>query len=216
MSKYVASLPTTLYLETFKDVSQAWASNKVDEDIFLKMEDPKTNVNITFKVDNDYTVKNKFVTQALGAILQLRLQETLREEEGGVYSPRAYAFLQKEPKFLSHMSVNFDCNPDLAEKLIGIVHNELSKIADGNIKQDDLHKTLTSYKKQRDQSKSNNSYDMDLLTTFYRDGYNMNDPQNFENIVNNITIADIQALARKLQEKGKSFEIVFKPKKETE
>ncbi|WP_299554150.1 M16 family metallopeptidase [Seonamhaeicola sp.] len=211
LSKYMASLPTTTDTETFKDVSQSWASDRVDEDVFLPMEDPKTNVNMAFKIASDYTVKNKFVTQALGAIMQLRLQETLREEEGGVYSPRAYAFLNKEPKVLSYMSVSFDCNPDLAEKLIGIVYNELSKMASGDIKQDDLDKTLTSYKKQREQAKSNNSYDMTLLTTFYRDGYNMNAPENFEAIVNNITIKDIQALAKKLQEKGKSFEIVFKP-----
>ena len=211
LEKYIASLPTTKDTETFKDVSQSWASDNVDEDVFLKMEDPKTNVNIHFKIENYYTVKNKFVTEALGAIMQLRLQETLREEEGGTYSPRARAFLNKAPKVLSYMSISFDCNPAMAENLIGMVHDELAKITKGDIKQEDLDKTLTSYKKQREQAKSNNRYDMTLLTTFYRDGYNMNDPKNFENVINSITIKDIQTLAKRLQEKGKSFEIVFKP-----
>ncbi|MGS0524398.1 M16 family metallopeptidase [Zobellia nedashkovskayae] len=84
LEKYVASLPTINNKELFKDVTQEWASNKVDQDIFLAMEDPKTNVNIAFKMDYDYSVKNEFVTRALGAIIQLRLTETLREEEGGV------------------------------------------------------------------------------------------------------------------------------------
>ena len=214
LSKYIASLPTTNDTEIFKDVSQPWVSNKVDEDIFMPMEDPKTNVNMAFKIANDYTVKNQFITRALGAIMQLRLQETLREEEGGVYSPSARAFLTKEPKKLSYLSIKFDCNPDLAEKLIAIVHTELSKMAAGDIKEDDLDKTLASYKKSREQSKSNNAYDMRLLTTFYRDGYNMNDPKNFEDIVNKITTKDIQALAKKLQGEGKSYEIVFKPETE--
>ena len=211
LSKYIASLPTTTDTETFKDVSQNWASDKIDENVYLKMEDPKTNVNFAFKVQNDYTVKNLFITKALGAIMQLRLQETLREKEGGVYSPSAYAFLNKEPKEQSYLSMKFDCNPDLAEKLIGIVHNELTKMSKGDINQEDLDKTLTSYKKSREQSKSNNAYDMTLLTTFYRDGYNMNDTKNFEDVVNNITIKDIQVLAKRLQDNGESFEIVFKP-----
>ena len=211
LSKYMASLPTTTDTETFKDEYQKWASDKVDKDIFLAMEDPKTNVNMAFKIANNFTVKNQFVTRALGAIMQLRLTETLREEEGGVYSPRAQAYVNKEPAEQSYLSITFDCNPDLAEKLIGIVHSELSKIANGDIKQEDLDKTLTSYKKSREQSKSNNAYDMTLLTTFYRDGYNMNATKNFEDVVNNITKKDIQNLAKKLQEKGKSFEIVFKP-----
>ncbi|OEK08953.1 peptidase M16 [Flavivirga aquatica] len=213
LSKYIASLPTTSDKETFKDVSQEWVSNKIDKDVFLKMEDPTTNINIAFKVKNNYSVKNQFVTSATGAIMQLRLTETLREEEGGVYSPSAKAYLYKEPKTLSYLSVKFDCNPDLAEKLINIVHSELSKLAKGEINQEDLNKTLNSYKKSREQSKSNNSYDMTLLTTFYRDGYNMNDPKNFEDIVNSITTKDIQVLAKKLQQKGKAFEIVFKPAK---
>ncbi|MDE3742778.1 M16 family metallopeptidase [Maribacter polysaccharolyticus] len=214
LSKYIASLPTTTNTETYKDVAASWNSSKVDEDIFLPMEDPKTNVNIAFKIINDYTVKNKLVTQALGDILQLRLTETLREEEGGVYSPRAQAFLTKAPKVLSYLSVGFDCNPELAEKLIGIVHGELSKLAIGDIKQEDLDKTLTSYKKSREQSKSNNNYDMALLTTFFRDGYNMDESKNFEDVIKGIGKKDIKTLAKQLLKKGKSYEIVFKPLKE--
>ena len=213
LSKYVASLPTTDVKENFKDNNVTWKSNKVDEDVFLAMEDPKTSVNIAFKVANDYTVKNKFVTSALGDIMQLRLTETLREEEGGVYSPRASAFLTKEPKIQSYMSVKFDCNPDLAEKLIGIVHSELAKLAKGDIRDEDLQKTLTNYKKVREQAKNKNGYDMSLLTTFYRDGYNINEAKNFEDIINNISKKDIQALTKELISKGESFEIVFKPKK---
>ena len=178
----------------------------------MKKKDPKTSVNMAFKVQSDYNIKNKFVASALGDIMQLRLTETLREQEGGVYSPSAGAFLVKEPKSLSYLSVRFDCNPDLAERLIGIVHNELSKITSGDIKQEDLQKVLTNYKKVREQSKNKNSYDMNLLTTFYRDGYNMNESKNFEDIVNNITEKDIEALAKRMQQEGKSFEIVFKPK----
>lgn len=211
LSTYIASLPTTTATETFKDVTPAWVARKTDKDIYLAMEDPKTHVNISFKVANDYTIKNKYVTQALGAILQLRLTEKLREEEGGVYSPRAQAFLIKEPKVLSYLSIKFDCNPELAEKLIGIVHDELLKLTKGNIRQEDLEKTLTSYNKAREQSKSYNNYDMTLLTTFYRDGYNINDPKNFEEIISDISEKDIQNLANQLKEKGSSFEIVFKP-----
>lgn len=212
LAKYLASLPSSNEKENFKDNNVNWKSNKVDEDVFLAMEDPKTSVNMAFKVQSDYNIKNKFVASALGDIMQLRLTETLREQEGGVYSPSAGAFLVKEPKSLSYLSVRFDCNPDLAERLIGIVHNELSKITSGDIKQEDLQKVLTNYKKVREQSKNKNSYDMNLLTTFYRDGYNMNESKNFEDIVNNITEKDIEALAKRMQQEGKSFEIVFKPK----
>ena len=212
LEKYIASLPTASFRENFRDNNVQWQSDKIDEDIFLTMEDPKTNVNIAFKIANKYTVKNKFITKALGDILDLRFTEILREQEGGVYSPSVRAYLKKEPKQISYVSIKFDCNPSLAEKLIAIVHAEFSKIAKGEIKDGDLQKTLANYKKERAQAKNNNGYDMNLLVTFYRDGYNMEDPKNFENIINAISKKDIQKLAKKMLKKGKSYEIIIKPK----
>ena len=213
LATYIASLPTSKTKETFKDNNPEWQSNKIDEDIYIAMEDPKTAVNISMKKASDFSVKNSLLIDALGDIMQLRLTETLRENEGGVYSPSVRGFLIKEPKTTSYLTVDFDCNPDLAEKLIGIVHEELSKISKGDVNQTDLDKTLTNFLKEREQFKDKNAYSMSLLTTFYRDGYNMDIPENFENIVNKINAKDIQNLASDLLKDGKSFEIVFKPKK---
>lgn len=212
LAKYIASIPTSKNKETFKDTKTEWISNKIDKDIHVAMEDPKTAVNISIKKSTDFSIKNKIAIQALGDIMQLRLTETLRENEGGVYSPSAMGYLIKEPKTLSFLSIDFDCNPDLAEKLIAIVHTELFKIANGDFNPIDLDKTLTNFLKEREQDKSQNAFSMNLLTTFYRDGYNINDAENFENIVNKISKKNIQTLAKELLMNGKSFEIVFKPK----
>lgn len=213
LATYIASLPTSKTKETFKDNYPEWQSDKIDKDIYIAMEDPKTSVNISIKKTSDFSVKNSILIDALGDIMQLRLTETLRENEGGVYSPKVRGFLNKEPKTASYLTVDFDCNPDLAEKLIDIVHEEISKISKGDVKQTDLDKTLTNFLKEREQFKDKNAYSMSLLTTFYRDGYNMDSPENFESIVNKINAKDMQNLAADILKDGKSFEIVFKPKK---
>ncbi|WP_234418161.1 M16 family metallopeptidase [Aquimarina aquimarini] len=212
LAKYVASLPVKNTKEKFKDNDLQWVNKKIDKDIYINMEDPKTNVNISLKIPLEYTIKNRLLTGALSDILQLRLTETLREEEGGVYSPRAIGSMQKEPKSQSSISVSFDCNPDLAEKLITIVHTELNKIATGKINQEDLDKTLTNFLKEREQAKSYNSYDMQSLLSFYRDGYNRNDPKNFENIVTKISQKDIQEFTKEMLKNADTYEVVFKPK----
>ena len=212
LEKYIASIPTTNSKESFKDIKAQWKSKRVDEDIYMKMEDPKTNVNIAFKAKEKYTPANLVAARALGDILQLRLTERLREDEGGVYSPSVWARLLKEPKSQVYLSTTFDCNPNLAEKLIKIVHEELGKIAKGNILTVDLEKIRTNFLKEREQAKNNNSYDMNLLTVFYRDGYNMNEAKNFEQIVKNLSKKEIKKIAKRAK-RGQSFEIVFKPKK---
>ena len=54
---------------------------------------------------------------------------------------------------------------------------------------------------------------MSLLKNAVLEGYNMNDPKNYENIINSITTKDLKNIAKKLLKNSKSYEIVFKPKK---
>ncbi len=212
LEKYIASIPTNNVKEDWKDNSTPWISGKIDKDVYLKMEDPKSSVRISYKNDYTYSLRNALLARAFGDILDLRYTETLREEEGGTYGASTSAGLSKRPLQKASVSVNFDCNPEKVETLIAIVHEEINKIANGNIIQVDLDKTLTNYLKERKQQKDYNSYDMRLLTRFYREDYNMNDSKNFEDIVNSITVKDIQNFAETLLKDAKSYEIVFKPK----
>jgi zinc protease len=45
------------------------------------------------------------------------------------------------------------------------------------------------------------------------EGYNMNDPKNYEEIIKSIKIEDLKKIAKTLLKDSKSYEIVFKPKK---
>ena len=176
------------------------------------MEDPKSTVRISYKNDYEFNLKNSLIARALGDILQLRFTETLREEEGGTYGASAFARVSRRPVQEASISVNFDCNPDKVESLVAIVHQEIQKISNGIIKQEDLDKATTNYLKDRKQQKDYNRYQMRLLTNYFREGYNMNDSKNFEDIVNSITAKDVQNFTQKLLKNAKQYEIVVKPK----
>lgn len=211
LEMYIASIPTTKTREQWKDNSSPWQKDMIDKDIFLKMEDPKTSVRITYKNEHKYSIEKAIIASALKDVLQLRFTDTLREEEGGTYGANVSASLSKRPKEEASLFVSFDCNPDKAESLIKIVHSEIEKISKGDIQQSDLDKTLANYLKDRKQQKDYNSYDMSWLTTFYREGYDLNDTKNFEDIINAIKKEDIQNFTKALLANSKSYEIVFKP-----
>ena len=54
---------------------------------------------------------------------------------------------------------------------------------------------------------------MRVLSNYFEEGYNMNDPKNFEDIVKAVTAKDIQEFADSVFEKADSMEVVFKPLK---
>jgi zinc protease len=213
LEKYIASIPTTTVNENWKNNATSWKSNAIDKDVFLEMEDPKTSVRFVVKNDMKYSLKNSLLMRAVGDILQLRYTESLREEEGGTYGASSRGSISKRPSQEASISVSFDCDPALAEKLIAIVHKEIDDLKNGTIQQADLDKTLTNYLKEREERKNYNSYQMSLLKNDVLEGYNMNDPKNYQSIVNSITTKDIQNIVKKLMRNSKSYEIVFKPKK---
>ncbi|MGB0890922.1 MAG: M16 family metallopeptidase [Flavobacteriaceae bacterium] len=213
LATYLASMPTNKDKESWKDNSSKWIANTIDKDVFLKMEDPKSSVRISYKNEFEYSLKNNLTARVLGSILGLRYMETLREDEGGTYGANAFANVIKRPVAQANLWVQFDCNPEKVETLVSIVHNEINKIAKGNILEEDLAKIKNNLLKEHKQQKGYNRYDMRLLKTFYREGYNMDKSENFEDIVNGITTNDIKTFTKTLLKDVKSYEIVIKPMK---
>lgn len=211
LEKYIAGIATAGNKEQWKDNSVSWMAPNTAKTVHLKMADPKTSVEICYKNSLNYSLKNQILARTVGDMLRLRYNETLREEEGGTYGASTMGGMSKRPLQEAFVMVKFDCNPDKADKLISIVHQEINKIATGEINQTDLDKTLANYLKDRKQEKDLNTYDMELLTNFYREDYNMEKPENFESIVKSITKKDLTAFTAMLLKKAKSYEIVFKP-----
>jgi zinc protease len=211
LKKYIASIPDINRKETWKDNTIKRTADKIDKDIYVKMETPKSTVNVNFENECPYSLKNEIVAKTFADVLTLRYTASLREEEGGTYGAGVWASISKRPTQKGTLDISFDCDAAKVEKLIPIVYKEIAKIKEGEIKQEDLDKTIANYLKSRKESKEFNSYDMNLLVNYFRNGYNMNDTENYENIVSKLRVKDIKEFAEKLTKGARSYEIVYKP-----
>ncbi|WP_066220057.1 M16 family metallopeptidase [Formosa haliotis] len=211
LETYIASIPSKNTQEEYKDTGVDWVSNQIKKQIFIDMEAPKANVNIVYKKELPYSRNNVIYTNVLGDILQLRVTETVREAEGGAYSPSARASFERQPQSQAIVSFSFDCNPDMADHLVAIVNGELEKIAQGIINKDDLEKIRINFLKEHEQAKNKNGFDMQLLTRYYRFDENLNDPKYFTTIVKKMSKTDIQNMAKHILNGGQSYQVVFKP-----
>ncbi len=213
LEKYIASINGIKRKEKFKTEIPKWTSNKIDHDVFIKMETAKSSVRIAFLKDYTYNQRNKILASFLGDILDLRYTESLREKEGGTYGAGVDSGIDKLPISKANLEINFDCDADKVEHLLPIVYQEIDKIKKGEIVSEDLEKTKTNYLKEKEDGKNFNRYSNYLLYSYFVDGINMNDPNNYENIVKSITAKDIQDFTNSFLNKADSYEIVFKPLK---
>ncbi len=216
LENFIASIPTTNKKEQWKDNTVAWQDEKIKKEILMPMENAKGTVHINVKKEMPYSLKDKFLISTLGKLLQLRYTTTLREEEGGTYGASANAELTKKPRPSASISVDFDCNPDLVDKLVSIVHEEMEKMKNGIIDEKDLEKTKKELLKEREDSKNNMDYDINAMKNYVLEGYNMELPENFEHIVTGINKNQIQDIAKRILTNNQSYEIVFKPLKQVD
>ena len=210
MTQYLASISTTADREEWKDNYHPWLKPQIKKEVYLEMATPKNIVNIRFTNRMDVSTKDQYLARVLGSILQLRYTESLREDEGGTYGASARAGVSREPRPTGSLSVNFECNPDLRHKLVALVYEEIEKIKSGEVREDDFDKIIRSVLKDRVDAKNNMSYDFGVVKTFVDWGYNMDAPENFEDLVNSITKQDVQEMAKRITS-GDSFEFVFVP-----
>ncbi|MEN2487086.1 insulinase family protein [Flavobacterium sp. B11] len=213
LEKYIASINGIKRKEKFKTDIPKWTSNKIDRDVFIKMETPKSSVRISFLKDLAFSQKNRILVSYLSDVLTLRYTESLREKEGGTYGAQVRGTMDKLPISKANLQINFDCDADKVEHLLPIVYQEIDKIKKGEIAAEDIEKTRTNYLKSREDSKNFNSYSMNLIYNYFENDYNMNDPATYVDIVKSITAKDIQEFANSFLNKADSYEVVFKPLK---
>jgi zinc protease len=212
--KYIGSLTNLPRKETWTDRNIEGPKGKTVREIEIPLEVKKANVNVIFNAKMDYTPEQNLLLSVFRDILNLRYLEEIREKEGGTYGVRVSANSSKFPKAEKSVQLMFDTDPEKAQHLKSIIYREIEKIAQNGPTAEDLDKAVKNLQKNREQSKLHNSYWMQALSTYYTYAYNPAADENFEKILEKMTVAQVQQFAKSLTAKADVIDIIFKPKAE--
>lgn len=212
--KYIGSLTNLPRKETWIDRNVEGPKGKTVREIEIPLEVKKATVSVNFNAKMDYTPEQNLLLSIFRDILNLRYIEEIREKEGGTYGVRVSANSSKFPKAEKSVQLMFDTDPEKAQHLKSIIYREIDKIAQNGPTAEDLDKAVKNLQKNREQSKLHNSYWMQALNTYYTYSYNPAAAENFENILEKVTAAQVQQLAKTLLAKADVVDIIFKPKGE--
>ena len=212
--KYIGSLTNLPREETWIDRKIEHPKGKVTREIEIPLEVKKATVSINFNADMEYNSEQNILFSVLRDILNLRYTEEIREKEGGTYGVRVSASSSKFPKEEKSLSLTFDTDPEKAQHLKSIVYSEIDKIAANGPTTEDLDKAVKNIQKNREQSKLHNNYWLQALNTFYTYSVNTDAPENFEQILEKMTVSQVQQLVKSFLAKADVVDIIFKPKPE--
>lgn len=211
--KYIGSLTDHPRTESWKDNNVTFPSGKTEKQIPVSMQTEKANVVVIFNNDSDHNPKNNLITEVIRGILRIRYTEEIREKEGGTYGVGVSSQSEKFPKPKKTLQMSFDTDPERAEYLKSILYREIDQLVSEGPSFDDFDKVIKNMQKEREQSKPNNSYWMNVLAGFYQLGINGDASENFEKILENMTTEDVRKFAGEYFKGPNVVDIIFVPLK---
>jgi zinc protease len=213
LESYLASLPSTEEVSSFRDVGLRPANGPLKKEV-QKGTEPKSMIRIFWNGETKYSLEEQLKVQALVEIMNLKIIETLREELIGIYGGGMYGALNKFPYGHYSFGVTLPCGPENVDKLIEATFKEIEKVRTNGPAEADLNKVKETWKQQHLVNLKDNSFwARHILQSEELDS----DPArilSYTQRVDALTPKDVQAAARKYLDANKYLQFVLNPEQE--
>jgi zinc protease len=214
LEQYLGALPSINRKEKGKDVGVKYGVNGGVKDIKKGLA-PQANVYIGFMQEGNFTQEQRHRLQSMSSVLNIMVRENLREEKGGVYSPRVSASVQTEPRGLADMFVFFQCAPEDVDELVKAVKEEIKDLQTNGPSEENFNKIRETQRRTRESNLEKNRFWMNTLTEYYSENKDLKEIKAYENLIETITKEDIQKAANQYLDLDKAIIVTVKPEKET-
>lgn len=171
LPKYLGNLPTTGRQESWKDPQAALTTGRIDSTI-IKGSDPKARVDLTWHGEFDYSdATQRYEFYTMGAYLNTRLRENLREDLAAVYGVNLNTLLLPLPQQIYRINLSFECDPTRVDELIAAVTQEIALLQRGEIDLTALKNIFEIQRQERKEGLQQNNFWMQQLSV--RAQYNL-------------------------------------------
>jgi zinc protease len=196
IEKYLGALPSINRKETFKDVEPEFPEGITVFD-YAGNSEYQSNIGIYMKGDFDNTFEERMKFYVMMNILSIKLRETLRDDQGGVYGVYAEGDINRLPKDQYSILINWSCNPENSKKLIQLVFDEMNKLKTKSTDRATLNKIKKQIILQRENAENQNDFWMAVLKNNLQYDEPVRLYEEYKEFIQSITKEDIQKAANK-------------------
>jgi len=210
--KYIASLPASGKAAAPRDLKINIPTGIIEKKVY-KGTEPKATVNMVFSGDFEFSFENKLKMDALKECLQIRLNERLREEEGGVYSPNIRMNFTKLPAERFSATIAFGCAPQNVDKLVASALDEIDKIKSSGPLQINLDKFKAEDRRYTETALRTNGFWLGYLSAQLQYQENLDQINDYNPMINSITTTDVKNTANRYLTGRNFIKLVLLPEK---
>ncbi|MDX1939616.1 MAG: insulinase family protein, partial [Saprospiraceae bacterium] len=215
LTKYLGNLPSIQRKETWRDINADLTPGRIDTTI-VRGQAPKAIVELTWHGAFDFNNRNaRYHFSSMLELLRIKLRESLREEQGGVYGVRVSGTASKIPKEDYFITISFQCEPGQTDSLIQAAYTEIKQIQANGAAEKDLQKIRETQKQTRLKSLKENGFWSGQIALRYQYGLPLDGIlyEEYEKIVDQLDSQSIKNAANLYFEETNFMKIVLLPEK---
>ncbi|NLD22382.1 MAG: insulinase family protein, partial [Bacteroidales bacterium] len=210
VEKYIGSLPVGKVATKEVDHNLEIEKGDIYNTFEIEMTTPKTSVVLTYSAMMPYTPENNYLMSSLSYILNMIYTETLREGEGGTYGASEQADITLVPKQQASLLVQFDTDPERANRMIEIACQAVEDLAKNGPTEEQMEKAKQNLLKNLTENRISNSYWLSAEVMYYK--YNIDSDTEAEALINSLTADNVKNIAAQLVNSGNFVKVVMNPK----
>lgn len=205
LAKYLGALPTVKGKEKTKPTDLKIAKGEHTNIFEKELETPNANVLFIYHAPMKSNLKNSFMVTMLDQLMDLKYTESVREDEGGAYGVPTSASLKSYPEKIVQMTIQLPTSPDKRERMTEIIYKGIDEMVNQGPKESDLQKIKEYLARKHEESLKDNGYWLRQMINYSKTGHdNVTD---YNKVLNSITVADLQKLAKKIFRSGNRIEV---------
>jgi len=212
VEKYLASLPSLNRQEEWKDLGIEPPKGVITKEVHKGIE-PKSTVNLTFTGPFEWSQQNRYNFNAMMEVLNIKLREVLRQNEGGTYGVGVYGSPSLYPKQEYNLTVTWGSSPDRVDEL---VKKALIQIDSLKLKEPDsiyIEKVKEMDRRSFEVNMKQNNFWLSNLYFYYSHNENPEMILNYPKLVDGLTGSAIQSAVKKYFNMENYVKVVLYPEK---
>ena len=210
VEKYVGSIPKGKKATEVNEKNLIQIAKGVSENVLnVEMQTPKKTVFQVWSAYMPVSTKDIVTLDVANYILDMIYTKTIREKEGGTYGVGSSLSAARKPYERVTLMVQFDTNPEQAEKLSGLTAQYLKEFAQNGPTAEELAMALENIKKNIPESRINNSHWFNALDL--NNEFGIDYDAEYEEAINSVTAEDIKTLLQSVLAQDNFIQIVLAP-----
>lgn len=210
VEKYLASLPATHKNEAWRDVGIRPPHGVVSKVVDRGLE-PKSRTVMLFTGETKADRQHAVAIVALSDVLQLRLQDALREELGGTYTATVGGNVARVPVPQYTISVDFTSDPARADALAKRVLEEIEKLKTAGPSAEHVNDVKAAMLRDYETNSHQNPYLVSQLAQRYQSGEPPETIWQIPDLFKTLTPQLIRDTARATLDPSNYIKVVLRP-----